>query len=141
MQRERLLIIDDEDHIREVASLSLEMTEGWEVTTADCGAAGIELARSTRPDAILLDVMMPDMDGPSTLRALRLDEATKGIAVIFLTAKVQAADRRKFLDLGVQGIIAKPFDPMTLGRQIREALHWPSSGALTASGGKDNSAA
>jgi CheY-like chemotaxis protein len=132
MPHERVLIIDDEDHIREVASLSLEMTEGWEVATADCGAAGIELARTTRPDAILLDVMMPEMDGPTTLRALRLDVATKDIAVIFLTAKVQAADRRKFLDLGVEGIIAKPFDPMTLGRQIRETLHWPPS--LTESG-------
>ncbi|MGZ7030383.1 MAG: response regulator [Thermoanaerobaculia bacterium] len=141
MPHKHMLIIDDEDHIREVASLSLEMTEGWKVTTADCGAAGIELARSERPDAILLDVMMPEMDGPSTLRALQLDEATKGIAVIFLTAKVQAADRRKFLDLGVQGIIAKPFDPMTLGRQIREALQWPPTAALTEAEEKDKSAA
>jgi CheY-like chemotaxis protein len=124
MQPKHLLIIDDEDHIREVASLSLEMTQGWRVSTAHCGALGVELAKSEKPDAILLDVMMPDMDGPSTLRALQLDESTRQIPVIFLTAKVQGPDRRKFLELGVQGVIAKPFDPLTLGKQIMETLSW-----------------
>ena len=124
MQHRHLLLIDDEDDIREVASLSLEMTEGWTVTTANSGAAGIILAGTCAPDAILLDVMMPDMDGPSTFRALRLHESTKGIPVVFLTAKVQAADHHRFMDLGVQGIIAKPFDPMTLGAQITELLAW-----------------
>src|SRR6202163_4053296 len=87
-----LLVIDGEDDIREVARLSLELTEGWTVSTASGGSAGRALALTTRPDAILLDVMMPDMDGPSTLRALQ-QGATKSIPVIFLTAKVQAADR------------------------------------------------
>jgi CheY-like chemotaxis protein len=68
--------------------------------------------------------MMPDMDGPATLLALRAQEETRAIPVIFLTAKVQGVDRRSFLTLGVQGIIAKPFDPMNLGEQIREALGW-----------------
>src|SRR5688572_24773031 len=110
MQPKHLLLIDDEDDIREVARLSLEMTQGWTITTANGGAAGIALARSGAPDAILLDVMMPEMDGPSTLRALQMHESTRSIPVIFLTAKVQAAHRQKFMDLGVQGIIAKPFD-------------------------------
>jgi len=119
-----LLLIDDEDDIREVAGLSLEMTQGWTITTANGGAAGIAVAESCTPDAILLDVMMPDMDGAGTLRVLQSQEATKTIPVIFLTAKVQAADRESFLRLGVRGIIAKPFDPLTVGAQINALLAW-----------------
>src|SRR5260370_10528843 len=103
MLHKHLLMIDDEEHIREGASLSLEMTEEWSVTTAASGCAGLLLAQSNPPDAILLDVMMPDMDGPTTLRALRSQEETRTIPVIFLTAKVQGVDRRGFLQLGVQG--------------------------------------
>ena len=121
----KLLVIDDEDDIREVASLTLELKEGWEVAAAGSGADGIKLARGGAPDAILLDVMMPDLDGPSTLRMLRSMPETQAIPVIFLTAKVQAADRRRYLDMGVSGVIAKPFDPLTLGRTICECLDWP----------------
>jgi CheY-like chemotaxis protein len=121
----KLLVIDDEEDIREVASLTLELKEGWEVAAAGSGAEGVTLARGCAPDAILLDVMMPDLDGPSTLRLLRSLPETKSIPVIFLTAKVQAADRRRYLDLGVSGVIAKPFDPLTLGRSICECLDWP----------------
>jgi CheY-like chemotaxis protein len=124
MPPRHLLIVDDEDDIREVASLSLEMTCGWTVSMASSGAQGLESARTLQPDAILLDVMMPEMDGPSTLRLLQSSDATRNIPVIFLTAKVQGADRRKFLQLGVQGIIAKPFDPLTLAKQISETLQW-----------------
>ena len=120
-----LVIVDDEDDIREIATLSLEMTEGWRIAGAPSSMTGVDLARSTHPDAILLDVMMPEMDGPSGLRELRKHASTKEIPVIFLTAKVQEADLQRFLALGVQGVIAKPFDPMTLGRQIREVLGWP----------------
>ena len=122
---QKLLVIDDEEDIREVASLTLELKEGWEVAAAGSGADGIRLARGDKPDAILLDVMMPDMDGPTTLRTLRCLTATKDIPIIFLTAKVQAADRRRYLDMGVNGVIAKPFDPLTLGRTICECLDWP----------------
>lgn len=124
MQPRHLLLIDDEDDIREVAGLSLEMTQGWIVTAANGGAAGIAIAGTHSPDAILLDVMMPDLDGPATLRILQSQEATKSIPVIFLTAKVQAADRERFMQLGVRGIIAKPFDPVTLGDQICSLLAW-----------------
>jgi len=117
-------VVDDESDIREVASLSLELTEGWTVTTADGGAAGAELARTMRPDIILLDVMMPDRDGPNTFAELQRDETTQPIPVIFLTAKAQAADRDRFLALGVRGVIAKPFDPLTLGKQIKDLLCW-----------------
>jgi two-component system alkaline phosphatase synthesis response regulator PhoP len=124
VQQRHLLLIDDEDDIREVAGLSLEMTQGWTVTTANGGAAGIALAGNCVPDAILLDVMMPDLDGPGTLRTLQSQESTRAIPVIFLTAKVQAADRENFLRLGVRGLISKPFDPMTLGEQITALLDW-----------------
>ena len=121
----KLLVIDDEEDIREVASLTLELKEGWEVIAAGSGADGIKIAHGNAPDAILLDVMMPDMDGPTTLRILRSLPETKGVPIIFLTAKVQAADRRRYMDLGVSGVIAKPFDPLTLGRSICECLDWP----------------
>ena len=120
----KLLVIDDESDIREVAKLSLQLTEGWTVMTANGGPAGAALALSMEPDAILLDVMMPGMDGPTTLRALQKQVGTESIPVIFLTAKVQAADRQKFMQLGVRGIIRKPFDPLTLGQQIKDVLSW-----------------
>jgi CheY-like chemotaxis protein len=121
----KVLVIDDEEDIREVAGLTLELKEGWEVAAAGSGAEGLKLARDAAPDAILLDVMMPDMDGPTTLGLLRKLPETRSIPVIFLTAKVQAADRRRYLEMGVSGVIAKPFDPLTLGRAICECLDWP----------------
>jgi len=124
MHPRSVLLIDDEDDIREVAALSLEMTEGWTVTTASGGAAGIVQAETCMPDAILLDVMMPGLAGPATLRILQSNTTTASIPVLFLTAKVQATDRQKFMEFGVDGIIAKPFDPLTLGQQIRDALQW-----------------
>jgi CheY-like chemotaxis protein len=119
-----VLVIDDEGDIREVARLSLELTEGWTVETASGGSDGAALALSMAPDAILLDVMMPEMDGPTTLSTLRQQDATRFIPVIFLTAKVQASDRDRYLQLGVRGIISKPFDPVTLGQQIKDMLSW-----------------
>src|SRR5260370_42272934 len=102
MLHKHLLMIDDEELIREVASLSMEMTEAGSVTTAASGSAGVLLAQSKPPDAILLDVMMPDMDGPTTLCAPRTPEAPRSILVIFLTAKVQGGYLRGFLQLGAQ---------------------------------------
>ena len=121
----RILIIDDEDDIREVAKVSLEMMAGWDVVTAECGRAGLQVAGETRPDAILLDVMMPDMDGPTTFQALQANAATASIPVILLTAKVRAADRDRFTALGVNGVIAKPFDPIQLPQEVAAALGWP----------------
>ncbi len=98
----RVLVIDDEDDTREVAKISLEMVGGWEVLSARSGAEGLALAEDQKPDAILLDVMMPDMDGPTTFQKLRGQEATRDIPVIMLTAKVQASDRVRFRELGVK---------------------------------------
>src|SRR5215469_15918949 len=120
----RILIIDDEDDIREVAAMSLETIAGWEVMVANSGAQGLTRAASYKPDAILLDVMMPGMDGPTTFRELRKNPATARIPVLFLTAKVQATDRRRFADLGIEAVLVKPFDPMTLSTQIASALGW-----------------
>jgi CheY-like chemotaxis protein len=121
-----ILLVDDEDDIREVAQLSLEMTTAWQVRTAASGAEALRLAAADPPDAILLDVMMPEMDGPATARALRASAATAQIPIILLTAKVQAADRRRFDDLGVAGVLGKPFDPMTLAAEVARVLGWPA---------------
>ncbi len=123
MQR-RILIIDDEDDIRQVAALSLETIAGWEVAVASSGAQGLARAVDYQPDAILLDVMMPGMDGPSTFRELRKNPATAKIPVLLLTAKVQSTDQRRFADLGVEAILFKPFDPLTLATQISSVLSW-----------------
>jgi CheY-like chemotaxis protein len=120
----RILIIDDEDDIREVAALSLETIAGWQVAVANSGTQGLARAIDLQPDAILLDVMMPGMDGPTTFRELRKNPATARIPVILLTAKVQSSDQRRFADLGVEAILFKPFDPLTLSEQISSALGW-----------------
>jgi len=120
----RVLIIDDEEDIREVAALSLETVAGWDVLVAGSGAAGIAKARENHPDAILLDVMMPGMDGPTTFRELRSLPETADIPVILLTAKVQAADQKRFSDLGVVKVMFKPFDPLVLAQEIAATLGW-----------------
>jgi CheY-like chemotaxis protein len=122
----RILIIDDEEDIREVAALSLEATAGWEIVTASNGADGIRAATNSRPfpDAILMDVMMPDMDGPTTFRLMQQNPELAGIPVLLLTAKVQGVDQRRFADLGVAAVLFKPFNPLTLADQICEKLGW-----------------
>lgn len=120
----RILIIDDEDDIRAVAALSLETVAGWDVSTASSGAVGIMKAQEDRPDAILLDVMMPVMDGPTTFRELRTMPETASIPVILLTAKVGQADQKRFSDLGVASVMFKPFDPLTLAKEIADVLGW-----------------
>ena len=122
----RILIIDDEEDIREVAALSLEATAGWEIVTASSGADGILAAGNSKPvlDAILMDVMMPEMDGPTTFRMMQQNPELAGIPVILLTAKVQGVDQRRFAGLGVSGVLFKPFNPLTLADQICEKLGW-----------------
>lgn len=127
MKEKRILVIDDEDDIREVAQLSLEMVGGWKALAASSGQNGLALALTEQPNAILLDVMMPDMDGPTTFHQLQANPATKHIPVILLTAKVLSTDRHRWSDLGVTGIIAKPFDPMSLANQVADTLGWELS--------------
>ncbi|MEO5838352.1 MAG: response regulator [Acidimicrobiales bacterium] len=116
------LIVDDDADIREVARLSLETVAGWDVSVAECGSDAIEQARTLVPDVILLDVMMPGIDGLATLRTLSEDPATRAIPVIFLTAKTQATERRRLEDAGACGLIPKPFDPMTLATAVEAIL-------------------
>ena len=121
----RILVVDDEEAIREVAAVSLEVVGGHEILTAASGAEALTVAAAERPDAILLDVMMPGLDGPGTLERLQSHDATRNIDVVLVTAKVQATDRTELGRLaGVAGIIGKPFDPMTLADQLAAILGW-----------------
>jgi CheY-like chemotaxis protein len=116
----RILYVDDEADIREVAAMSLELESGFEVRCAASGPEAIVEAAAWRPDLIMLDVMMPGMDGPTTLAELRAAPATASIPIIFITARTQAREVEGFMALGAIGVIAKPFDPMQLGSQVRE---------------------
>ena len=122
MSQKHILLVDDEDDIREVAAISFEAVAGWKVSTASSGKDGLEKAIAERPDAILLDVMMPDVDGPTTFGWLQAEPATTDIPVILLTAKAQGADLKYFSELGVAGVLTKPFDPMALAGQVEEIL-------------------
>jgi CheY-like chemotaxis protein len=118
---ESVLIIEDDDDIREVAALTLETVGGYEVLCVDNGYAGVDAAAARQPSVILLDVMMPELDGPSTFALLRRREETRDIPVIFMTAKA-GADQRRLRELGARGVITKPFDPMTLRFEVEQIL-------------------
>jgi len=117
----KILFVDDDDDIRTIAHLSLTAVGGWQVALAASGPSAIEQAVQDRPDLIVLDMMMPGMDGLATLARLRADERTAAIPVIFLTAKVQKSEVERYGAAGA-GVLAKPFDPMTLPDQIRRLL-------------------
>lgn len=125
MIAKRILVIDDEDSIREIIQYCLEAVAGWDVLTASSGSEGLAMARAKQPDAILLDVMMPDMDGPETFRQLQAGETTRQIPTILLTAKAQAREQQQLLNLGVTGVLTKPFQPIDLVHQICQLLNWP----------------
>jgi CheY-like chemotaxis protein len=118
----KVLIIDDEDDIRRIARLSLVRVGGLDVIDARDGPTGVALAESDQPDVVLLDVMMPGLDGPATLAALRASDKTAGIPVVFLTAKAMPDEIARLYGLGVRGVLQKPFDPMTLPAQLKAAL-------------------
>jgi CheY-like chemotaxis protein len=120
----RILVVDNEEYIQEVAKICLETVAGWEVLTAGSGLECIKKAEIDQPDAILLDVMMPEMDGMTTFSKLQANPATQAIPVIFLTAKIQASDRRRYAQMGMPSAIAKPFNPLELAGQIANALGW-----------------
>jgi CheY-like chemotaxis protein len=117
----RLLLVDDEDDIRLIARISLERMGGWEVLDAGSAEEALAAARCGPVDAVLLDVMMPGVDGPGTLELLR-PVIGPDTPVIFLTAKTQMADREQLAGLGAAGLIAKPFDPMTLPDEVAARL-------------------
>lgn len=116
---ERILVVEDEPDIREIVRLSLETVGGFAVQVCRSGEEAIAASADARPDLILLDVMMPGLDGPSTLARLRAIPAVADVPVIFMTAKAQRHEVERFLALGAAEVIAKPFDPMTLADKIR----------------------
>lgn len=120
----RILVVDDDQDIRDVAQLALRKFGRWDVTAAPSGQDALNLAKANPPDAILLDVSMPDMDGISVFEQLQRDPATQQIPVVLLTAKVLPSDRQRFATLGVWGMITKPFDPVTLPTQVTKLLGW-----------------
>ncbi|MBD2183989.1 response regulator [Planktothrix sp. FACHB-1355] len=124
MTTKRILVIDDEDGVREIIQFSLEAGGGWEVLAAACGSEGLALAEAEQPDAIILDVMMPDMDGPTTFGHLQASDRTKHIPTILLTAKAKISEQKQFINLGVAGVITKPFGVRDLVNQIRNILNW-----------------
>ena len=117
---QRIMHVEDEPDIREVAKLALEGVGGFMVASCASGAEALEAVSAFRPDLILLDVMMPDMDGPTTLKSLQSIQGLSDIPVIFMTAKVQSREVEHFKALGAIDVIVKPFDPMTLADTVRD---------------------
>jgi CheY-like chemotaxis protein len=123
----RVLLVDDAEDIRTIACISLERVGDWTVTPVVSGQAALQAAESEGPfDAVLLDVMMPGMDGPSTLHQLRTRGLPKTVPIVFLTAKAQASERQRLIALGAAGVIAKPFDPLKLPDQLTQLLQSPT---------------
>lgn len=119
MPLEKILYVEDEPDIQAVARVALELLGGFQVGICANGQEALATVPVFGPDLILLDVMMPGMDGPTTLARLRADPASAAIPVIFLTAKVQPEEVLHYQGLGALDVIAKPFDPMTLAAQVR----------------------
>jgi CheY-like chemotaxis protein len=116
----RALVVDDDDGIRQVVDIALNLVGGFEVTAAASGEEAIRLLDEHDFDVVVLDVMMPGLDGPSTLRRIRQTFRGADVPVVFLTAKAQPHERRELEALGVDGVIIKPFDPMTLADDVRQ---------------------
>lgn len=124
MSQRTVLIVDDDPSIREVARMCLEVVAGWRVLTAPNGAEGLVQTVHHQPDAVLLDVMMPGMDGLTTFARIHETPETTDIPVILLTAKARPGNRQDWEGLPVSGVISKPFDPMNLPGQIQQLLGW-----------------
>jgi len=118
----KILVIDDEDDIRAISRLALGRVGGMDVVDAVSGGDGIAKAVAEAPDAILLDVMMPEHDGPAVLALLKADPRTAAIPVIFLTAKAMVSELERLRALGAAGVLTKPFDPMSLAASVRAIL-------------------
>ena len=116
----RILYVEDDPDIQAIAVMVLETIHGFTLEVCSSGNEALQKAEAFNPDLILLDVMMPNMDGPDTLERLRECPVLATTPVVFITAKVQPREVQAYLDLGVVGVIAKPFDPMTLTDQLRE---------------------
>ena len=117
-----LLSIDDDNSTSQVIQMTLEMMAGWTVLIANSGVEGVAMAETQQPDAILLDVEMPVMDGLETLHRLQANSITQHIPVILLTCWPELVNQRQMGELGVKGVITKPFDPLTLANRVEYTL-------------------
>lgn len=124
MSLKRILVIDDEPDLLELIRTTLRLLKGWDVMTARSGPEGLALAEREVPDAIILDVMMPGMDGFEVFRLLQAQPVTKDIPVFLLTAKVRITDQADYAQAGIKRVIAKPFDPPGLVAEIAGTLDW-----------------
>jgi two-component system phosphate regulon response regulator PhoB len=115
----RVVLIDDDADLRKLVKLTLEYTAGWQVATAAAGEEGIELVRAIRPDVVVVDFMMPGMDGYEVCRRLKRDPETAGIPLVFLTARKEL-DEAKIREVGALGVVVKPFDPDELAVRVCE---------------------
>ncbi len=118
----KILIVDDEPDLRQIAALTLQTVGQMEVIEAENGRIGFEYAKEQKPDAIILDVMMPEMDGPTTIQKLKQDPETASIPVIFLTAKAQKDELEHLARLGAKAIMTKPFEPMSFPQEVLQNL-------------------
>lgn len=122
MPIQTVMMVDDEEDIRKVGEISLSMVGNWRTVMASGAKQALELAVRESPDVILLDVMMPEVDGPTAFGWLKDAPATAGIPIIFMTAKVQTQEVGRYLQMGAVGVIPKPFDSMELPGQIRRMI-------------------
>ena len=122
----RILLVDDEPDIREVVDVSLGLDREFSTRACASGADALVTAAEWSPSLILLDVMMPLMDGPTTLANLRKNPRTARIPVVFLTARTQSGEIEQYIALGAEGVLSKPFDPMTLAASVRSYLPAPA---------------
>ncbi|MDH5752647.1 MAG: response regulator [Deltaproteobacteria bacterium] len=118
----RILYVEDDPDIQIIARMALEKIGGFIVKICSSGGEAIKVAEEFSPDLVLLDVMMPDMDGPQTMRELRGKPSLAGVPMLFVTAKTQRSELELFREMGVAGVISKPFDPMELASTIRQYL-------------------
>jgi CheY-like chemotaxis protein len=124
MTTKRVLVIDDEQGIRQVVQISLQAIAGWEVLMAASGPEGLDIAQAEQPDAILLDVMMPGMDGIAVVEQIQTNPRLQSIPTILLTAKAQLSEQQQFAALQIAGVITKPFKAPELVSQMRSILNW-----------------
>lgn len=122
--KKRILVVDDDDDVRSVAMLSLRRVGGHEVDGIESGTVAVDAIAGSKYDVVLLDMQMPVMDGRATLAAIRADERTRDVPVVFLTASVQAHERNEIQALAVSGLLAKPFDPMSLAEDLGALMGW-----------------
>ncbi|WP_031387275.1 response regulator [Desulfonatronum thiodismutans] len=116
---QKILYVEDEPDIQAVAKIALEMVGGFTLKACSSGQEALDSVKDFHPDLILLDVMMPGMDGPTTMRKLRDQPGMAAVPMVFMTAKVQPQEVQEYLAQGAKGVIAKPFDPMKLSEEVR----------------------